>query len=66
MMPNTTAMTSPPMTPPAIAGAFDLREDTEGVGDAECEGGVGEGDAGEGDAGDGGGVATTSSGLKRT
>ena len=33
--PNAMAMAIPPMTPPAIAGAFDLREDGEGVDDAE-------------------------------
>ena len=44
--PNTTATISPPTTPPAIAGVFDLREDVEGLDDAELEwveggGGVG-------------------------
>jgi hypothetical protein len=33
--PNAMAMAIPPMTPPAIAGAFALREDGEEVGDAE-------------------------------
>jgi hypothetical protein len=28
------------MTPPAIAGAFDFREDVDGVGDVECGDGV--------------------------
>jgi hypothetical protein len=35
MTPNATATAIPPMTPPAIAGAFDLREDAED--DAEWE-----------------------------
>jgi hypothetical protein len=34
---NATMMTIPPMTPPAIAGAFDLHEDAEEVDDAEWE-----------------------------
>ena len=29
--PNAMAMATPPMIPPTMAGAFDLREDTEGV-----------------------------------
>jgi hypothetical protein len=33
--PNAMAMAIPAMTPPAIAGVFDLRDDDEEVGDAE-------------------------------
>ena len=33
--PNVMAMAIPPIMPPAIAGTFDLREDGEGVDDAE-------------------------------
>ena len=32
-----TATISPPTTPPAIAGVFDLRKDVKGLGDAEWE-----------------------------
>jgi len=34
---NATAMTSAPMTPPAMAGALDFREGVDGVGETECE-----------------------------
>jgi hypothetical protein len=58
---NATTIMSPPMTPPAIAGALDLREDVEGVGDAECEDGVEDGMVECSDVGVG--VATINSGL---
>jgi len=37
MTPNAMVMVIPPITPPAIAGAFDLRDDGEEVNDAEWE-----------------------------
>ena len=33
--PNAMTMAIPPITPPTMAGVFDLREDAEGVGDAD-------------------------------
>jgi hypothetical protein len=61
MTPNAMATAIPPMTPPAIAGPFDLREDAED--DAEWEDNAVEAsvEEGEGDVG----VETTKSGLKR-
>ena len=40
--PKTTARMTPPMTPPAMAGVLDLRDDVEGVDDAECDDGMAE------------------------
>ncbi len=56
---NTTATTSPPMTPPAITEtrALDLGEDVEELCEAECEDDVVEG------GGVDVGVATINSGL---
>jgi hypothetical protein len=59
--PTATATAIPPTTPPTTAGTFDLREDIDGVGEAEWEA-VGEG-AIEDEGGVDVGVAMTNSGL---
>jgi hypothetical protein len=63
---KTTARIIPPVTPPAMAGVLDLREDVEGGDDAEGEDGVGEARVEEimGE-GVGVGVATINSGLSK-